>query len=153
MSLAETEAWVEAKASGLRPSSCASGCSKAGNLFKEMTNISRAFGRNWRRKLASPTWFSRRRRFPRTGHQVLFKLDDGHFIETCSFRREGISPLHLFSGRLRHGVSFLPDGEAGAEEKSHAAEMLTRYPCQAFHERTRCLTNIVFMGMGEPLRL
>jgi len=52
--------------------------------------------------------------------KYLFELEDGHFIETVLIPERGHFTLCVsFSGRLRHGVPFLPDGEARAEKKSY----------------------------------
>ena len=81
--------------------------------------------------------------------KYLFLLDDGNVIESVLMRyKHGNSVCISSQVGCRMGCRFCATGRQGLQHSLTAAEILNQI--ESLPERDR-LTNIVFMGMGEPL--
>ena len=156
MSLAETEAWVEAQ--GLP-------AYRARQLrqwlfkglvasFKDMTNITKGLRARLEEKarithlVQEKTQVSKDRTT-----KFLFKLEDGHFIETVLIPERGHFTLCVSSqAGCAMGCRFCLTARQGLKRNLTAAEIVDQviHVKRSMSEPDR-LTNIVFMGMGEPL--
>ena len=81
--------------------------------------------------------------------KYLFRTVQGHFIESAYIPDGDRATLCVSSqARCRMGCRFCATGRQGLQHSLTAAEILNQI--ESLPERDR-LTNIVFMGMGEPL--
>ena len=156
LSLAETEAWV--KAQGLpvyRAKQLRQWLFKGlVTSFKEMTNISKSLRAQLEEKacithLVQETMQVSKDRTTK----FLFKLEDGHFIETVLIPERGHFTLCISSqAGCAMGCRFCLTARQGLKRNLTAAEILDQviHVKRSMSEPDR-LTNIVFMGMGEPL--
>jgi 23S rRNA (adenine2503-C2)-methyltransferase len=156
MSLAETEAWVEEqglpayRARQLRQRLFKGLVSS----FREMTNLSKDLRAQLEEKarithlvqVESQVSKDRTTKF-------LFKLEDGHFIETVLIPERGHFTLCISSqAGCAMGCRFCLTARQGLKRNLTAAEIIDQviHVKRSMSEPDR-LTNIVFMGMGEPL--
>lgn len=119
--------------------------------FDEMTNLPKSF----REKLAADyIWTSLETVDVRISgvdgtRKYLFCLEDGNVIESVLMRyKHGNSVCVSSQAGCRMGCRFCATGRQGLQESLPAAEILNQIV--SLPERDR-LTNLVFMGMGEPL--
>jgi 23S rRNA (adenine2503-C2)-methyltransferase len=156
MSLAETEAWVEAQGlPAYRAKQLRQWLFKGLVVsFGEMSNIPKAL----RAELEENARISH---LVREETQVskdrttkfLFKLEDGHFIETVLIPERGHFTLCISSqAGCAMGCRFCLTARQGLKRNLTAAEIVDQviHVKRSMSEPDR-LTNIVFMGMGEPL--
>ena len=81
--------------------------------------------------------------------KYLFRTAEGHFIESAYIPDGDRATLCVSSqAGCRMGCRFCATGRQGLQQSLSAAEILTQIA--SLPERDR-LTNLVFMGMGEPL--
>lgn len=119
--------------------------------FDEMTNIPKSL----RERLEEETYLTalepvdvRVSRLDGT-RKYLFALRDGNVIESVLMRyKHGNSVCISSQVGCRMGCRFCATGRQGLQHSLTAAEILNQI--ESLPERDR-LTNIVFMGMGEPL--
>jgi 23S rRNA (adenine2503-C2)-methyltransferase len=156
MSLAETEAWVEKQGlPAYRAKQVRQWLFKGlVTSFTEMTNISKDLRAQLEGKARidhlalEKTQISKDRTT-----KFLFKLEDGRFIETVLIPERGHFTLCLSSqAGCAMGCRFCLTARQGLKRNLTAAEMVD----QVIHVKRSMsdpdrLTNIVFMGMGEPL--
>jgi 23S rRNA (adenine2503-C2)-methyltransferase len=85
--------------------------------------------------------------------KFLFKLEDGHFIETVLIPERGHFTLCLSSqAGCAMGCRFCLTARQGLKRNLSAAEILDQVlQVKRSMSQPDRLTNIVFMGMGEPL--
>jgi len=156
MSLAETEAWVEGQGlpvyrakqirqwlfKGLVPS------------FPEMTNISKTLRTQMGKKARINHLELEKSQVSRDRTtKYLFKLEDGPFIETVLIPERGHFTLCLSSqAGCAMGCRFCLTARQGLKRNLTASEIVDQvvHVKRSMSEPDR-LTNIVFMGMGEPL--
>jgi len=156
MSLAETEAWAEEQGlPAYRAKQLRQWLFKGlAASFKEMTNISKDLRAQLEEKARIDhlslvkTQVSKDRTT-----KFLFKLEDGHFIETVLIpEREHFTLCLSSQAGCAMGCRFCLTARQGVKRNLTAAEMVD----QVIHVKRSMsgpdrLTNIVFMGMGEPL--
>jgi 23S rRNA (adenine2503-C2)-methyltransferase len=156
MSLAETEAWVEAQGlPAYRAKQLRQWLFKGlVTSFKEMTNISKSLREQLEERarinhlVQEQTQVSKDRTT-----KFLFKLEDGHFIETVLIPERGHFTLCISSqAGCAMGCRFCLTARQGLKRSLTAAEIIDQviHVKRSMSEPDR-LTNIVFMGMGEPL--
>jgi 23S rRNA (adenine2503-C2)-methyltransferase len=156
MSLAETEAWVEAQGlPAYRAKQLRQWLFKGlVSSFKDMTNISKGLRAQLEREarishlVQEGTQVSRDRTT-----KYLFKLEDGHFIETVLIPERGHFTLCISSqAGCAMGCRFCMTARQGLKRNLTASEIVDQviHVKRSMNEPDR-LTNIVFMGMGEPL--
>ena len=81
--------------------------------------------------------------------KYLFRTLAGHYIESASIPAGQRAALCVSSqAGCRMGCRFCATGRQGLQESLPAAEILNQIVSLPEHDR---LTNLVFMGMGEPL--
>jgi len=81
-----------------------------------------------------------------------FRLDDGALIETVLMHYPGRSTVCVSSqAGCAMACSFCATGQSGFRRHLRAGEILEQVAVAVRAARPRRLTNIVFMGMGEPL--
>jgi 23S rRNA (adenine2503-C2)-methyltransferase len=156
MSLAETEAWV--KQLGLpayRAKQLRQWLFKGlAASFNEMTNMSKDLRAELEGKARIDHLSLEKTQVSKDKTtKFLFKLEDGHFIETVLIPERGHFTLCLSSqAGCAMGCRFCLTARQGVKRNLTAAEMVD----QVIHVKRSMsgpdrLTNIVFMGMGEPL--
>jgi 23S rRNA (adenine2503-C2)-methyltransferase len=156
MSLAETEAWVEAQGlPAYRAKQVRQWLFKGFvTSFREMSNISKGLRAQLEEKarinhlVQEKTQVSKDRTT-----KFLFKLEDGHFIETVLIPERGHFTLCISSqAGCAMGCRFCLTARQGLKRNLTAAEIVDQvvHVKRSMSEPDR-LTNIVFMGMGEPL--
>jgi 23S rRNA (adenine2503-C2)-methyltransferase len=156
MSLAETEAWVEAQGlPAYRAKQLRQWLFKGlVTSFKEMTNLSKDLRARLEERacinhlVQEKTQVSKDRTT-----KFLFKLEDGHFIETVLIPERGHFTLCISSqAGCAMGCRFCLTARQGLKRNLTAAEIVDQviHVKHSMSEPDR-LTNIVFMGMGEPL--
>ena len=81
----------------------------------------------------------------------LFKLHDGLFIETVLMEYAGRATVCVSSqAGCAMGCTFCATGQAGFDRHLEVGEILEQV-ARACHSTSSRISNIVFMGMGEPL--
>ena len=81
--------------------------------------------------------------------KYLYRTSQNHFIESDLHpRRRPGDALHLVAGGCRMGCRFCATGRQGLQHSLSTNEILNQIGSLPERER---LTNVVFMGMGEPL--
>jgi 23S rRNA (adenine2503-C2)-methyltransferase len=81
----------------------------------------------------------------------LFKLNDGLFIETVLMEYAGRATVCVSSqAGCAMGCTFCATGQAGFDRHLNVGEILEQV-ARACHSTSSRISNIVFMGMGEPL--
>lgn len=127
---------------------------KGVRTFDEMTDISRAF----RQELAAKARISRlaldREEVSSDGtRKFRWQLDDGHFIESVLIPEEDHLTLCLSSQvGCAMGCRFCLTARRGLVRNLTASEIVNQIlEVKALLSRDKPLTNLVFMGMGEPL--
>ena len=81
----------------------------------------------------------------------LFKLHDGLFIETVLMEYAGRATVCVSSqAGCAMGCTFCATGQAGFDRHLTVGEILEQV-ARACHSTSSRISNIVFMGMGEPL--
>jgi len=91
--------------------------------------------------------------------KLLLALGDGTLIETVLMQypaaRPGAHPRSTVCVSTQAGCAmgcvFCATGQMGFERNLKAAEIVAQVVARLLHERGQHVTNIVFMGMGEPL--
>ncbi|NTV32279.1 MAG: 23S rRNA (adenine(2503)-C(2))-methyltransferase RlmN [Deltaproteobacteria bacterium] len=156
MSLAETEAWVEAQGlPAYRAKQLRQWLFKGlVTSFKEMTNISKGLRAQLEEKARITHLVQQKTQVSKDRTtKFLFKLDDGHFIETVLIPERGHFTLCISSqAGCAMGCRFCLTARQGLKRSLTAAEIVDQviHVKRSMSEPDR-LTNIVFMGMGEPL--
>ena len=156
MSFAETEAWVQEQGlPAYRAKQLRQWLFKGlAASFNKMTNISRDLRAQLEEKarinhlIQVKTQVSRDRTT-----KFLFKLEDGHFIETVLIPERGHFTLCISSqAGCAMGCRFCLTARQGLKRNLKASEIVDQViqVKRSMSEPDR-LTNIVFMGMGEPL--
>jgi len=156
MSPAETEAWVEAQGLPVyRAKQLRQWLFKGLVIsFKEMTNIPKGLRAQLEEQarinhlVQEKTEVSRDRTT-----KFLFKLEDGHFIETVLIPERGHFTVCISSqAGCAMGCRFCLTARQGLKRNLSASEIVDQviHVKRSMSEPDR-LTNIVFMGMGEPL--
>lgn len=156
MSLAETEAWVEEQGlPAYRAKQLRQWLFKGlVSSFREMTNISKDLRAQLEENarinhlVQVKTQVSKDRTT-----KFLFKLEDGHFIETVLIPERGHFTLCISSqAGCAMGCRFCLTARQGLKRNLTASEIVDQviHVKRSMSEPDR-LTNIVFMGMGEPL--
>ena len=127
---------------------------KGASDFQQMTDISRAF----RQELAARAFISRLRleeqlTAPDGCRKFLFALSDGNLIESVLIPEEGHYTLCLSTQvGCAQGCRFCLTARRGLVRNLTAGEMVNQVlAARAELPGDRPLTNLVFMGMGEPL--
>jgi 23S rRNA (adenine2503-C2)-methyltransferase len=156
MSLVETEAWVEAQGlPAFRARQLRQWLFKGlVTSFSEMSNLSKSLRAELESKARISHLVQEKTQVSvdRTT-KFLFKLEDGHFIETVLIPERGHFTLCISSqAGCAMGCRFCLTARQGLKRSLTAAEIVD----QVVHVRRSMsqpdrLTNIVFMGMGEPL--
>jgi 23S rRNA (adenine2503-C2)-methyltransferase len=156
MSLAETEAWVQAQGlPAYRAKQVRQWLFKGlVTSFRDMTNLSKDLRAKLEGKarinhlVQEKTQVSKDRTT-----KFLFKLEDGHFIETVLIPERGHFTLCISSqAGCAMGCRFCLTAKQGLKRNLTASEIVDQviHVKRSMSEPDR-LTNIVFMGMGEPL--
>ncbi len=156
MSLAETETWV--KEQGLpvyRAKQLRQWLFKGlVTSFEEMTNISKDLRSQLEGKARVDHLSLEKKQVSKDRTtKFLFRLEDGHFIESVLIPERGHFTLCLSSqAGCAMGCRFCLTARQGLKRNLTAAEIVD----QVIHVKRSMsdpdrLTNIVFMGMGEPL--
>lgn len=123
--------------------------------FSGMTDLSRSFREELGRacRISAPP-AERMERSTDGTEKVLFRLADGEAVESVLIPEEGRRTLCLSSqAGCRWGCLFCATGATGFRRNLTAAEIVHQ-ACYARKRLSECgerLTNVVFMGMGEPL--
>jgi len=127
---------------------------KGVNDFELMTDIARPF----RQELGRQARLSRLRlaqhRESRDGcRKFLFALEDGNLVESVLIPEDGHFTLCLSTQvGCAQGCTFCLTGTRGLVRNLKTAEMVDQIlAVKTLLPRDRPLTNLVFMGMGEPL--
>ncbi|MGH7623046.1 MAG: 23S rRNA (adenine(2503)-C2)-methyltransferase, partial [Gemmatimonadaceae bacterium] len=131
--------------------------------YREMANIPAALGARLAEELPFPamTTVSERRSDDGLTRKRLFQLSDGNLIESVLMRYD---PRSDARGRATVCVSsqagcamgcvFCATGQAGFERNLTTGEIIaqiTAFAREQADAAAQPLTNVVFMGMGEPL--
>jgi len=86
--------------------------------------------------------------------KTLLQLDDGETIETVLMRYEGRQTVCVSSQvGCALGCPFCATGQSGFKRNLSSGEIVDQvlYFAQLLKAREKAVTNVVFMGMGEPL--
>jgi 23S rRNA (adenine2503-C2)-methyltransferase len=156
MNLSETEAWVEEAGLPLyRARQVRHWLFKAQvQSFQEMTNLSRGLRGLLEEKARIWHLEEVKVETSRDGtRKYLFKLEDGHLIETVLIPERGHFTICISSqAGCAMNCRFCLTGKQGLKRNLTAAEIVDQVVKvkRGLTEPER-LTNIVFMGMGEPL--
>jgi len=156
MSLEETEAWVEAQGlPAYRAKQLRQWLFKGlVNSFKDMTNISKGLRSQLEETARVDHLVQARTQVSKDRTtKYLFELEDGHFIETVLIPERGHFTLCVSSqAGCAMGCRFCLTAKQGLKRNLTAAEIVDQviHVKRSMIEPDR-LTNIVFMGMGEPL--
>jgi 23S rRNA (adenine2503-C2)-methyltransferase len=156
MSLAETEGWVQAQGLPVYRAKQLRQWLFKGLVtsFEEMTNIAKSLRAQLEEKarithlVQAETQVSKDRTT-----KFLFRLEDGPFIETVLIPERGHFTLCISSqAGCAMGCRFCLTAKQGLKRNLTAAEIVDQviHVKRSMSEPDR-LTNIVFMGMGEPL--
>ena len=82
----------------------------------------------------------------------VFALHDGATIETVAMAyRDRVTACISSQAGCAMGCTFCATGQAGFRRHLAAAELVEQVVAAARHAAPRRLSNVVFMGMGEPL--
>jgi len=82
----------------------------------------------------------------------VFELHDGATIETVAMEyRDRVTACISSQAGCAMGCTFCATGQAGFRRHLDAAELIEQVVAAARHSVPRRLSNVVFMGMGEPL--
>ncbi len=122
--------------------------------FEDMTDLSRAFREELRERARLSTLTLTARQVSRDGSQKFrWRLADGLGIESVLIPEETHSTLCLSSQvGCALGCRFCLTARMGLSRNLSAAEMVNQVlMARPFVPAGRPLTNLVFMGMGEPL--
>ena len=156
MNLAETEAWVEEVGlPAYRARQLRQWLFKAWvRSFEEMTNIAKSLRGSLAERARINHLEEVKIEVSRDGvRKCLFKLQDGHLIETVVIPERGHFTLCISSqAGCAMNCRFCLTGKQGLKRDLTAAEIVDQVVQvkRALADPER-LTNIVFMGMGEPL--
>jgi 23S rRNA (adenine2503-C2)-methyltransferase len=156
MSLAETEAWVEAQGLPVYRAKQVRQWLFKGLVtsFNEMTNLSKGLRAQLEEKARIDHLVEEKTQVSKDGtRKFLFKLEDGHFIETVLIPERGHFTLCISSqAGCAMGCRFCLTARQGLKRNLSASEIVDQViqVKRSMSEPDR-LTNIVFMGMGEPL--
>ncbi len=124
--------------------------------FAGMTDLSRAFREELARsfRISSPN--AERIDRSRDGtEKFLFRLEDGEAIESVLIPEEDRRTLCVSSqAGCSLGCSFCATGASGFRRNLSSAEIVHQacFAARRLAPRGEKITNVVFMGMGEPLR-
>ena len=81
-----------------------------------------------------------------------FELHDGATIETGAMEyRDRVTACISSQAGCAMGCTFCATGQAGFRRHLDAAELIEQVVAAARHSSPRRVSNVVFMGMGEPL--
>lgn len=156
MSLAETEAWVEGQGLPVYRARQIRQWLFKGLVtsFQEMTNISKDLRTQLGKKARINHLEQEKSQVSKDRTtKFLFKLEDGHFIETVLIPERGHFTLCISSqAGCAMGCRFCLTARQGLKRNLTASEIVDQviHVKRSMSEPDR-LTNIVFMGMGEPL--
>jgi len=156
MTRAETEAWVEARGlPAYRAKQMRQWLFKGlVTSFKDMTNISKDLRAQLEEKARITHLVQEKKQVSKDRTtKFLFKLEDGHYIETVLIpEREHFTLCISSQAGCAMGCRFCLTARQGLKRNLTAAEILDQviHVKRSMSEPDR-LTNIVFMGMGEPL--
>jgi 23S rRNA (adenine2503-C2)-methyltransferase len=156
MSLAETQAWVEAQGLPVYRAKQVRQWMFKGLVtsFQEMTNISKNLRTQLEKKARISHLELEKSQVSKDGTtKFLFRLEDGHFIETVLIPERGHFTLCISSqAGCAMGCRFCLTARQGLKRNLSAAEIIDQviHVKRSMGEPDR-LTNVVFMGMGEPL--
>jgi 23S rRNA (adenine2503-C2)-methyltransferase len=156
MTLQETETWAEEL--GLKPYRAQQirhwlFKGLAGS-FDEMTNLSKALRAQLREQaLINPLEAVKTEVSSDGTRKTLFKLRDGHLIETVLIPERGHATLCISSqAGCAMGCRFCLTARQGLKRDLTASEILDQViQIKREMDNPEALTNLVFMGMGEPL--
>lgn len=121
--------------------------------FSKMTNLSKEA----RGKLEEDFYFSTleivKQQVSKDGtEKFLFKLEDANLIETVYIPEKGRGTLCVSSQvGCKFKCAFCVSGEQGFKRNLTVSEIINQYLCAAKELKNKKITNIVFMGVGEPL--
>jgi 23S rRNA (adenine2503-C2)-methyltransferase len=88
----------------------------------------------------------------------LFDVGDGNAVESVFIPEDDRGTLCVVPGRLRRGLPLLLDGASGLQPQPQyrrnpcPALVCRAFAAQAFGTEDRIISNVVMMGMGEPLQ-
>jgi 23S rRNA (adenine2503-C2)-methyltransferase len=122
--------------------------------FDEMTNLSKALRARLREQaLINPLEAVKTEVSGDGTRKYLFKLWDGHFIESVLIPERGHSTLCISSqAGCAMGCRFCLTAKQGLKRNLTPSEILDQViQVKRDMEKPEGLTNLVFMGMGEPL--
>ncbi len=152
----ETEAW--ALSQGLKPFQGRQIrhwlFKKLASSFEEMTNVSKSLRRHLEQTAEISHLELVETLVSEDGTQkMLFKLVDGYFIETVLIPETDHFTLCISSqAGCAMGCRFCATAKQGFKRNLNAAEIIDQViQARRTLEAPETLTNIVFMGMGEPL--
>ena len=84
--------------------------------------------------------------------KFLFRLHDGHLIETVAIPAQGrVTGCVSSQAGCKFGCAFCCSGKGGFKRDLTCAEIVDQIVFLRFQSSGRELTHLVFMGMGEPL--
>lgn len=120
--------------------------------FESMTNISKIVRNNLSEKYFIPTISVAKKRISKDGTiKYLFKLFDGALIEAVLMRyKHGYSMCISTQVGCKMGCTFCVTGKGGFVRNLNASEMILQIE-KAQKDNGIRISNIVLMGMGEPL--
>lgn len=121
------------------------------NLFEEMTDIPTGLKTQLKKKYYIGDLALEESMTSGDGtEKFLWRLDDGHYVESVLIKEKRRSTLCLSTQvGCRFGCPFCSSGENGFTRDLAVAEITGQF-LETRARRGR-LTNVVFMGMGEPL--
>ena len=156
MSLAETEVWVQSQGLPVYRAKQMRQWLFKGLVtsFQEMTNVSKDLRAQLGEKARINHLEQERSQVSKDRTtKYLFKLEDGHFIETVLIPERGHFTLCISSqAGCAMGCRFCLTARQGLKRNLTAAEIVDQViHAKRLMSRPDRLTNIVFMGMGEPL--
>ncbi|MDP3730326.1 MAG: 23S rRNA (adenine(2503)-C(2))-methyltransferase RlmN [Candidatus Omnitrophota bacterium] len=122
--------------------------------FDEMTDLNKELREKLKDKfhITKIVLLDSKRSFSDGATKYLLKLEDSHTIESVFLPEEERSTLCLSSQvGCKFGCSFCASAPFGFVRNLKASEILDEVLFIKAHNKDRTITNIVFMGIGEPL--
>ena len=124
------------------------------NSFDEMTDLNKELREKLEEKfhITKIVSLDSKRSFSDGTTKYLLKLEDSHTIESVLLPEDERTTLCLSSQvGCKFGCSFCASAPFGFVRNLKASEILDEVLFIKAHNKDRAITNIVFMGIGEPL--
>ncbi|MGM0441582.1 MAG: 23S rRNA (adenine(2503)-C(2))-methyltransferase RlmN [Elusimicrobiota bacterium] len=127
--------------------------SKRAENFDEMTNLSKKLRKKLKKEFSLNFIEPVKKNFSEDGTvKFLYKLEDGNKIETVVIPEKNRNTLCVSSQvGCKYGCKFCVSGVPGFKRNLKTYEIIDQYLVTQKYLEENNITNIVFMGIGEPL--